>query len=147
MLGIVVEIILTQELNMWLQTFCSLEFDAPVETPFILMLRPRSGAQQWVAQEQYVLLSSVPAIDITDQFGNLRSFSRRLSRLKRTMLVPSDSCFFVRDKLQAKRTLLIRQFSRARSLRTNLNSLDVCRRAVMVCKAQYTIKPSRGSAS
>lgn len=56
---------------MWLQTSCSLEFNAPVETPFILMLRPRSGAQQWVAREQYVLLPSVPAVEFTDQFGNL----------------------------------------------------------------------------
>ena len=56
---------------MWLQTSCSLEFNAPVETPFILMLRPRSGAQQWVAREQYFLLPSVPAVEFTDQFGNL----------------------------------------------------------------------------
>lgn len=56
---------------MWLQTSCSLEFNAPVETPFIFMLRPRSGSQQWVAREQYVLLPSVPAVEFTDQFGNL----------------------------------------------------------------------------
>lgn len=56
---------------MWLQTSCSLEIHAPVETPFILMLRPRSGEQQWVAREQYVLSPSVPAVEFTDPFGNL----------------------------------------------------------------------------
>ena len=56
---------------MWLQTSCSLELNAQVETPFILMLRPRSGAQQWVAREQYVLFPSVPVVEFTDHFGNL----------------------------------------------------------------------------
>lgn len=57
--------------EMWLQTACSLEFNASVATPFIFMLRPRSGAQQWVAREQYVLTPSVSAVEFTDQFGNL----------------------------------------------------------------------------
>lgn len=35
------------------------------------MLRPRSGAQQWVAREQYVLTPSVPVVEFTDPFGNL----------------------------------------------------------------------------
>lgn len=56
---------------MWLHTSCSLEFNPPVPTPFLLMLRPRSGAQQWVSREQYVLSPSVPAVEFTDQFGNL----------------------------------------------------------------------------
>ncbi|QDT64333.1 transglutaminase domain-containing protein [Calycomorphotria hydatis] len=56
---------------MWLHTSCSLEFNVPVATPFIFMLRPRSGAQQWVAREEYVLHPSVPAIEFTDMFGNL----------------------------------------------------------------------------
>ncbi len=56
---------------MWLQASCTLKFNAPVATPFLLMLRPRSGAQQWVAQEQYVLTPSVPAVEFTDLFGNL----------------------------------------------------------------------------
>ncbi len=56
---------------MWLQASCSLEFNAPVETPFLLMLRPRSGAQQWVAREQYVLSPNVSAVEFTDPFGNL----------------------------------------------------------------------------
>lgn len=56
---------------MWLKASCSLEFNISVATPFLLMLRPRSGAQQWVAREQYVLSPSVRAVEFTDQFGNL----------------------------------------------------------------------------
>lgn len=56
---------------MWLHASCSLEFNIPVPTPFLLMLRPRSGWQQWVAREQYVLSPSVSAIEFTDSFGNL----------------------------------------------------------------------------
>jgi len=56
---------------MWLQTSCDLEFHAAVATPFLLMLRPRSGSQQWVAREQYTLSPSVPAVEFTDPFGNL----------------------------------------------------------------------------
>lgn len=56
---------------MWLHASCSLEFDAAVASPFLLMLRPRSGTQQWVAREQYVLDPSVPAVEFTDPFGNL----------------------------------------------------------------------------
>jgi len=40
-------------------------------TPLILMLRPRSGVQQWVAQESYTLSPSVPVVEYTDIFGNL----------------------------------------------------------------------------
>lgn len=56
---------------MWLQTCCALDFDAAVPTPFLLMLRPRSGMQQWVAREQYTLSPSVPVFEFTDPFGNL----------------------------------------------------------------------------
>jgi transglutaminase-like putative cysteine protease len=35
------------------------------------MLRPRSGWQQWVAREQYVLSPEVPVVEFTDPFGNL----------------------------------------------------------------------------
>lgn len=40
-------------------------------TPLILMLRPRSGIQQWVAREAYTLSTSVPVNEYTDIFGNL----------------------------------------------------------------------------
>lgn len=35
------------------------------------MLRPRSGWQQWVAREQYILSPTVPVVECTDVFGNL----------------------------------------------------------------------------
>lgn len=56
---------------MWLHASCFLEFDISVPTPFLLMLRPRSGRQQWVAREQYFLSPSVSAVEFTDSFGNL----------------------------------------------------------------------------
>ena len=56
---------------MWLHASCYLEFNIPVDTPFLLMLRPRSGRQQWVGCEQYVLSPSVTVIEFTDPFGNL----------------------------------------------------------------------------
>jgi transglutaminase-like putative cysteine protease len=56
---------------MWLQTSCILEFNPVSDTPFLFMLRPRSGAQQWVAREEYLLSPSVPVSECTDMFGNL----------------------------------------------------------------------------
>jgi transglutaminase-like putative cysteine protease len=56
---------------MWLHASCFLEFKISAPTPFLLMLRPRSGAQQWVAREEYVLPSGVTAVEFTDSFGNL----------------------------------------------------------------------------
>jgi len=56
---------------MWLRTSCEMTFDIEVPTPFILMLRLRSGAQQWVAKEEYRLKPSVPVFEFTDNYGNL----------------------------------------------------------------------------
>jgi len=56
---------------MRLLTSCNLTFDIEMPTPFVLMLRPRSGAQQWVAREEYKLEPSVPAFEFTDYYGNL----------------------------------------------------------------------------
>lgn len=56
---------------MWLRTSCELTFDIQAPTPFVLMLRPRSGAQQWVAREEYRLQPSVPVFEYTDDYGNL----------------------------------------------------------------------------
>ena len=56
---------------MWLRTSCDLVFDITVPTPFVLMLRLRSGAQQWVASEEYRLVPSVPVFEFTDGYGNL----------------------------------------------------------------------------
>jgi transglutaminase-like putative cysteine protease len=56
---------------MWMRTTCNLAFQMGDPTPLILMLRPRSGAQQWVAREAYTLTPSVPVEEYTDIFGNL----------------------------------------------------------------------------
>lgn len=56
---------------MWLRTICDLAFNITAPIPFVLMLRPRSGAQQWVAREEYRLEPSVPVVEFTDSYGNL----------------------------------------------------------------------------
>ena len=56
---------------MWLCTSTDMTFDITVPTPFILMLRLRSGAQQWIASEEYRVKPSVPVYEYTDNFGNL----------------------------------------------------------------------------
>jgi len=56
---------------MWLQTNCEFVFNIEVPTPFVLMLRPRSGAQQWVASEEYRLLPSIPVFEYMDPYGNM----------------------------------------------------------------------------
>lgn len=56
---------------MWLRTHCRLDFSITVPVPFVLMLRPRSGAQQWIAREEYRLRPSVPVFEYTDEYGNL----------------------------------------------------------------------------
>ena len=56
---------------MWLRTSCDLSFEIETPTPFVLMLRPRSGAQQWIAKEEYLIVPSVPAFEFTDDYGNL----------------------------------------------------------------------------
>lgn len=56
---------------MWLRTICDITFDISVPTPFILMLRPRNSANQWVACESYTLKPSVPVLEFTDNYGNL----------------------------------------------------------------------------
>ncbi|MFT6538104.1 MAG: transglutaminase-like putative cysteine protease [Thalassolituus sp.] len=56
---------------MWLNASCTLEFQISTPTPFVLMLRPRSGNQQWISREEYLLIPSVPAVEFTDSFGNL----------------------------------------------------------------------------
>lgn len=56
---------------MWLRTSCDMTFEIEVPTPFILMLRLRSGAQQWVASEEYRLKPSVSVFEFTDNYGNL----------------------------------------------------------------------------
>jgi transglutaminase-like putative cysteine protease len=56
---------------MWLQTSCDFTFDIAVATPFVLMLRPRSNSNQWIAFEKYKVVPSVPVYEFTDIYGNL----------------------------------------------------------------------------
>lgn len=56
---------------MRLEAGCEVEFELAGPTPFILMLRPRSGAGQWVAHEQYALTPMTPAAEYVDSYGNL----------------------------------------------------------------------------
>jgi hypothetical protein len=56
---------------MWLAASCDFESEISVPTPFILMLRPRSGAQQWISREEYKLTPSVLVVEFTDTYGNL----------------------------------------------------------------------------
>lgn len=57
--------------NMHLQISCDLTFEISVETYFIFMLRPRSGANQWISSQEYMLEPNVPVIEFTDIYGNL----------------------------------------------------------------------------
>ena len=50
---------------------CELCFDVQDDTPLVLMLRPRSGAGQWIASETYEMEPSVPVTEFTDLYGNL----------------------------------------------------------------------------
>ena len=62
---------INKRLDVRLHTRCDLMFDITVPTPFVLMLRPRSGAQQWVASEKYTVAPTVPISEFTDSYGNL----------------------------------------------------------------------------
>ncbi|MCL5128602.1 MULTISPECIES: transglutaminase family protein [unclassified Algibacter] len=56
---------------MLLRVSCKLEFQIETPTPFILMLRPRSGAQQWVERDEYKIPKNVAISEFTDNYGNL----------------------------------------------------------------------------
>ena len=56
---------------MWLRASCELQFEITVPTPFILMLRPRSGAQQWIAREEYAFSPRLHVEEFSDLYGNL----------------------------------------------------------------------------
>jgi transglutaminase-like putative cysteine protease len=56
---------------MWLLTSCDLTFDIATPTPFVFMMRPHSGANQWIAFEEYKVFPSVPVFEFTDDYGNL----------------------------------------------------------------------------
>jgi len=56
---------------MRLHAICEIDFDAEIPVAAMLMLRPRSGAAQWISHERYALTPQVPVIEFTDLFGNL----------------------------------------------------------------------------
>lgn len=56
---------------MRLRTKCRMEFEIGSPTPFLLMLRPRSGANQWIVREEYLIEPTIPVLEFVDSFGNL----------------------------------------------------------------------------
>uniref|UniRef100_UPI00403F02E9 transglutaminase domain-containing protein n=1 Tax=Spirosoma sp. SC4-14 TaxID=3128900 RepID=UPI00403F02E9 len=56
---------------MQLNAGCELSFDAKESTPLVLMLRPRSGAGQWIIREEYQITPTVNVTEFTDIYGNL----------------------------------------------------------------------------
>ena len=56
---------------MQLNAGCELLFEAQGPTPLVLMLRPRSGAGQWIIREEYHITPAVNVTEFTDMYGNL----------------------------------------------------------------------------
>lgn len=56
---------------MKLSICCQLDYEIEQSTPLILMLRPRSGAGQWIIKEEYLLEPRIPVTEYTDLYGNL----------------------------------------------------------------------------
>jgi len=56
---------------MQLDIRCDLVFDICIETSFIFMLRPRSGVNQWVYSQEYIVEPNVPVVEFSDIYGNL----------------------------------------------------------------------------
>ena len=56
---------------MKLKAMTTMEFTATAPAPSVVMLRPRSGAGQWIMEEKYDLTPFVPVTEYVDQFGNL----------------------------------------------------------------------------
>lgn len=48
-----------------------MDFQVPVPTPMIFMLRPRSGHAQWISAETYLVSPITRITEFTDAFGNL----------------------------------------------------------------------------
>ncbi|QDO93477.1 transglutaminase family protein [Formosa sediminum] len=56
---------------MWLRVSCDFAFDVESPTPFIVMLRPRSGAEQWIERDEFKIAPNMSIIEFTDGYGNL----------------------------------------------------------------------------
>ncbi|MEP5765028.1 MAG: transglutaminase family protein [Halieaceae bacterium] len=60
---------------MRIRATCDIAMHLEVETPLILMLRPRAGDSQRISSESYGFSHEVPVVEYTDMFGN---FCQRL---------------------------------------------------------------------
>ena len=56
---------------MILNTKCEMSFQIETPTPFVFMLRPRSGLGQSIQQETYEVSPNIPITEATDVYGNL----------------------------------------------------------------------------
>ncbi|RYZ07627.1 MAG: transglutaminase family protein [Myxococcales bacterium] len=56
---------------MKIQAGCDIQLSAPSPAPLVAMLRPRSGAAQWIISERYAFEPFVQAVEYVDSFGNL----------------------------------------------------------------------------
>ncbi len=56
---------------MRLDVGCEIVFEVSESSLLVLMLRPRSGSAQWVAEERYTLSQTAPVVEYVDSFGNL----------------------------------------------------------------------------
>ncbi len=56
---------------MKLKISCELDYLTKENVPLILMLRPRSGAGQWVSKEEYLFIPNVRVAEYTDSYGNI----------------------------------------------------------------------------
>ena len=56
---------------MILDAACHISYRTKAPIPAIMMLRPRSGYAQWITREEYAFEPHAPAVEYTDNFGNL----------------------------------------------------------------------------
>ncbi|MDX1692321.1 MAG: transglutaminase family protein [Ketobacteraceae bacterium] len=81
---------------MWLRASSEFYFDISIPTPFLMMLRPRSGAQQWIAKEEYHVDPVLPVIEFTDGYGNL---CQRLTAQPGTLTIKTMAEVMTPDQL------------------------------------------------
>lgn len=58
-------------MTIWLRCECEFDFQLDSPTPFLFMLRPRSGANQWVVEQRFDVRPAIGPDEFTDRFGNL----------------------------------------------------------------------------
>jgi transglutaminase-like putative cysteine protease len=57
-------------MTVWIRCRCELDFELETATPFVFMLRPQSGLDQWITTQAFDLTPSIPAHEYLDDFGN-----------------------------------------------------------------------------